>query len=96
MVGENIFIWNVRGLNSRARRDVVGEFVQQERASVACQNRWARDIVGAPTTQVICHYLHVWGIHRGLGLDPLQEDRFVWRWIADGNYSAVLQNQVVM
>ena len=52
------------------------------------QNRWARDIVGAPTTQVLCQYLRVWGILRNVILDPLQEDRFVWRWTADGRYSA--------
>ena len=36
MLGHNIFIWNVRGLNSQAHRDVVREFLLQERASVAC------------------------------------------------------------
>lgn len=52
------------------------------------QNRWARDIVGAPITQVICQYLRVWGILRDLVLDPLQEDWFMWTWTADGKYSA--------
>ncbi|XP_066320627.1 uncharacterized protein [Miscanthus floridulus] len=52
------------------------------------QNRWARNIVGAPTTQVLCQYLRVWGILRDVILDPLQEDRFIWRWTADGRYSA--------
>ena len=47
------------------------------------QNRWARDIVGAPTTQVLCQYLRVWGILRDVILDPLQEDRFGWRWTVD-------------
>jgi len=36
MLPQNILIWNVRGLNSRARRDVVREFVAQESATVAC------------------------------------------------------------
>lgn len=36
MLGHNIFIWNVRGLNLRACRDVVRKFVLQERASVIC------------------------------------------------------------
>jgi len=36
MLGQHVFIWNARGLNSWARRDVVREFLQQERASVVC------------------------------------------------------------
>jgi hypothetical protein len=36
MSEHNMFIWNVRGLNSRARRDVVCEFLARERASVVC------------------------------------------------------------
>lgn len=52
------------------------------------QHRWARDIVGAPTVQVLCQYLRVWRIIRDLVLHPLQEDRFVWRWSTDGKYSA--------
>ena len=36
MLGHNVFIWNVRGLNSRARRDVVRKFLAHERVSVVC------------------------------------------------------------
>lgn len=36
MLGTNVFIWNVRGLNSWARRDVVREFLVQECVSVVC------------------------------------------------------------
>ena len=32
------------------------------------QNRWAQDIVGAPTTQALCQYLRVWGILRDIVL----------------------------
>lgn len=52
------------------------------------QNRWERDIVGAPTTQVLCQYLRVWQLLRAVELDPLQPDRFMWKWSADGKYSA--------
>ena len=30
------FVWNVRGLNGRARRNVVREFLVQERATLVC------------------------------------------------------------
>lgn len=33
---KNILVWNVRGLNMRARRDVVREFVLKERVSLLC------------------------------------------------------------
>jgi exonuclease III len=36
MSSENIMIWNVRGLNARARRNSVREFVVQERVSLLC------------------------------------------------------------
>jgi len=52
------------------------------------QNRRARDIVGALTTQVLCQYLQVWELIRGVTLNPLQLDRFVWKWSNDGMYSA--------
>ena len=34
MNAENFLIWNVRGLNSRARRNVVKELVGEQRASL--------------------------------------------------------------
>lgn len=40
-----MFIWNVRGLNSRARRNVVREFVSQERASVVCLVETKLDVI---------------------------------------------------
>jgi len=34
MICENFLVWNVRGLNSRARRNVVRDLVGQERVSL--------------------------------------------------------------
>lgn len=50
-------------------------------------HRWARDITGAPTTQVLCDYFRVRELLRSVNLQPLQSDRFVWRWSPDGRYS---------
>lgn len=36
MTSSNCFIWNVRGLNGRARRNVVRDLVSQERATIVC------------------------------------------------------------
>lgn len=36
---------------------------------------------------VLCQYLRVWELLRGVSLDPLLSDRFVWKWSPDGKYS---------
>ena len=36
MSNENILVWNVRGLNGRARRNVVRDLIVQERVSLVC------------------------------------------------------------
>jgi exonuclease III len=45
MTMHNIFIWNVRGLNSRARRDVVREFILQQHVSVVCLVETKLDVI---------------------------------------------------
>lgn len=47
-----------------------------------------RDIAGALTTDVLCQYLSLWEFLRTVALDNTSSDRFVWRWSADGTYSA--------
>lgn len=49
---------------------------------------WVRDISGAPTAPVMCDYLLLWEKLEHVQLQPAVSDRFVWRWTADGNYSA--------
>lgn len=51
-------------------------------------NRWALDIIGALTAQVIVEYLQVWELLREVVLQPGQRDRFVWKWSSSGTYSA--------
>jgi len=36
MNGENLLIWNVRGLNARARRNVVSQVVSLDKVSLLC------------------------------------------------------------
>jgi len=56
MIVENLLVWNVRGLNSRARRNAVGELVSQERVSLislqetkldACDDVLVRQMLGS-------------------------------------------------
>jgi len=49
---------------------------------------WVRDIVGALTTQVLCDYIRVWELVQDIVLQPLEPDRFVWKWTPNGSYSA--------
>jgi len=36
MTSDSVFVWNVRGLNGRARRNVVRDLLTQERATLVC------------------------------------------------------------
>jgi hypothetical protein len=49
---------------------------------------WVTDIRGAPTVQVIMEYLRVWELMEGVQLQQAVDDRFCWRFSADGVYSA--------
>lgn len=50
-------------------------------------NHWARDVVGAPTTQVLCEYFKVGDLLAVVNLQSLVPDRFVCKWFPDGTYS---------
>lgn len=45
MTSENLFVWNVRDLNGRTRRNVVREFTAQERVSLVCLQETKLDVV---------------------------------------------------
>lgn len=49
---------------------------------------WVRDISGAPTAPVLCDYVLLWKKLEHVHLPPAVADRFVWKWTADGKYSA--------
>lgn len=42
---ENILVWNMRGLNSRARRDAVCDVVHDERVSLLCLEKTKMDVI---------------------------------------------------
>lgn len=50
--------------------------------------RWVRDIAGALTANVLCDYVTLWEMLEGVSLTSAVPDKFVWRWTADGIYSA--------
>lgn len=50
-------------------------------------NRWARDITGELTLQVVREYLQVWDLLRDITLEPSRRDRFIWKWSPSGTFS---------
>lgn len=54
MLGENCLVWNVRGLNSRARRDVVRELVAQENISLISLQETKLDVCSVGLVPEIC------------------------------------------
>ena len=48
---------------------------------------WVRDITGAHTAPVLYEYVQLWARLQDVQLRPLESDRFIWRWSADGQYS---------
>ena len=51
---------------------------------------WIFDIQGALTVGVLIEYLHLWDILFDFQLHPDSEDKHIWRFSADGQYSAKL------
>jgi hypothetical protein len=41
----NFIVWNVRGLNARARRDIMRELVVAERPSIVCLQETKLDVI---------------------------------------------------
>jgi hypothetical protein len=57
-------------------------------ASAALQNdMWHRDIIGALTTPMLIQFLQVKQELLGIALDPLAQDKLVWRWHPSSIYS---------
>ena len=54
MLGENCLVWNVRGLNSRARRNVLRELVAQENISLLSLQETKLDTYSANIIMEIC------------------------------------------
>lgn len=49
-----------------------------------------RDITSAPTVPVLCDYIQVWEVVEAIQLNQFESDHFIWRWMANGEYSGSL------
>jgi hypothetical protein len=55
----------------------------------ALNNRqWARDITSASTAAVLCEYVQLCDMVDDIQLQPHVPDRFIWKWTANGKYTA--------
>ena len=54
MLNENCMVWNVRGLNSRSRRNVVRELIAQENISLLSLQETKLDDCSATLVMEIC------------------------------------------
>jgi hypothetical protein len=84
--------WLPDGPLCRFAPHLFGAIGRRRRGKTVCEaitgRSWIRDIQGAPTAHVLCDYVHVWAKVQGVVFDDMVADRFIWRWTADGSYSA--------
>jgi hypothetical protein len=50
--------------------------------------RWIQDIRGGLSIPILVDYVTIWDKFSSLQLQEDREDRWAWRWTADGRYSA--------
>ena len=80
MLAQNILIWNVRGLNSRARRDVVREFVAQESATVACLMETKTAVMSAAMGVLLLRGKLMLGLSPAVSVVPFRSRSVYSRW----------------
>ncbi|KAK1643266.1 hypothetical protein QYE76_061071 [Lolium multiflorum] len=94
--GESTLIWEDRWMEGKAIREMapkVYSLVPKRRRKARTvrealvDRSWISDIVGAPSALALWQYVQLWCRLRDTQLSEVQ-DRLVWRWTTDGQYSA--------
>lgn len=49
---------------------------------------WARDVTGSLSVPALRQYLHLWYRLQRINIDQNQEDKFIWKWTQNQQYSA--------
>jgi len=95
--GANTLFWTDRWLNGQCIADLAPRLfaaipkrrVKKRTVQDALSNRsWILDIQGARTVGVIVDFLHLWDLLLDFQLQPEIEDRHIWRFSSNGQYSA--------
>jgi len=95
--GTKTLFWTDRWLHGHCIADLAPRLfaiipkrrIKQRTVQHALTNQsWISDIKGAITVGVIIDYLHLWDVLSDFFLQPDVEDRHIWRFSSDGQYSA--------
>lgn len=94
--GQRTLFWLDKWVNQRAASDIAPclmAFVPNrvKRSMTVAEGltdrAWARSFIGGLSAQAILKYLNLWHLVSGTVLSN-ERDRLIWRWTADGVYSA--------
>ena len=94
--GTKTLFWTDRWLHGQCIADLVPLLfaiipkmrIKQRTVQDALTNQsWISDMKGATTVGVIIDYLHLWDVLSDFFLQPDVEDRHIWRFSSDGQYS---------
>ena len=95
--GTKTLFWTDRWLHGQCIADLAPRLfaiipkrrIKQRTVQDAFTNQsWISDIKGAITVGVIIDYLHLWDVLSDFFLQPDVEDRHIWWFSSDGQYSA--------
>ncbi|RLN04975.1 hypothetical protein C2845_PM13G05910 [Panicum miliaceum] len=94
--GHRSFFWTDRWIRGRSVAEIAPALLTAVRlharrkrtvAQGLINNAWVSVITGALTVQVIIDYLLIWDLVTQCALHPTSEDRFIWKWTADGQFT---------
>lgn len=97
--GARTVFWTVCWINGSSVQQIASEVwcavldkVRKGRlvADALAQDRWVDDITGALSRQGIRQYLHLWDIMQEISIAPQRDDKFIWKWTKNQQYSAAL------
>lgn len=102
--GHSTAFWTGRWLQGQAIKDLAPTligFVSRRNiadttvASGLLNQAWVRQITGGIIVPATYEYLQVWDMVSQIQLNDI-DDRLVWRWIADGNYTSKLAYRALL
>jgi hypothetical protein len=95
--GTHTLFWTDRWLHGRCIAELAPQLfaaipkrrTKQRTVKEALINHaWIADIKGARTIGIIVEFLHLWDIIADTELQPQREDKHIWRFSSNGQYSA--------
>jgi hypothetical protein len=94
--GESALFWEDRWLDGKSIKEIAPEVYaliskrcrkQRTVQQALVERSWITDIGGAPSALALWQYVQLWIRLRDVLLSP-DQDRLVWHWTTDGQYSS--------